>query len=267
MSPPAVSAAPVVPASAEGAALGHVDNPPVAALLREMARLLQAQGEESPFRVAAYQRAADTVAQWARSVREIARDEGLAGLDALPTVGPGIASAIDEIVRTGHWGRLERLRGAAGPPVAWRAVPAMGEQAAGGAPAVELILQVDALYRARASAGQLPTIAPRQFNPEGKAWLPVLHTRLGGWHFTALYSNTARAHELDRVKDWVVVYAEGQDHHERQFTVVTAQRGTLVGQRVVRGREVECRAWYSRGDAPEKPPVRDAPTAPAAAAA
>jgi hypothetical protein len=216
--------------------------------------------------VAAYQRAADTVAQWARSVREIAQGEGLAGLDALPAVGPGIASALEEIVRSGHWGRLERLRGAAGaPPAVWRAGPAMGEQGSGGAPAVDLILQVDALYRVGAAAGQLPTIAPRQFNPEGRAWLPVLHTELGGWHFTALCSNTARADELDWVKDWVVVYAEGRDHQERQFTVITAERGTLVGQRVVRGREVECRAWYSRVAALEEPAVRDAPTAASAA--
>lgn len=249
---------------------GHADNLPVAELLREMARLLQAQGEESPFRVAAYQRAATTLTQWPRSVRDIARDEGLAGLDALPTVGPGIASAIDEIVRTGHWSRLERLRGAGGAQALASTVPVLtvepAEPVQSSAPApspsaVELVLQVDALYRSRAEAGQLPTIAPRQFNPEGKAWLPVLHTRLGGWHFTALYSNTARAHALGRVKDWVVVYAEGADHRERQFTVVTAQRGTLVGRRVVRGREVECRAWYGQSDAPKTvaPTAQEAP--------
>jgi hypothetical protein len=28
------------------------------------------------------------------------------------------------------------------------------------------------------------------------AWLPVLHSVRGTWHFTALYSNTARAHQL-----------------------------------------------------------------------
>ncbi|OGA48314.1 MAG: hypothetical protein A3G24_22370 [Betaproteobacteria bacterium RIFCSPLOWO2_12_FULL_62_13] len=28
-----------------------------------------------------------------------------------------------------------------------------------------------------AEAGSLPTIAPKRFNPEGKAWLPALHTR------------------------------------------------------------------------------------------
>jgi hypothetical protein len=40
----------------------------------------------------------------------------------------------------------------------------------------------------------------------------------------------------------VVVYAEDPAHHERQYTVVTALRGALAGQRVVRGRESECTA-------------------------
>ena len=43
-------------------------------------------------------------------------------------------------------------------------------------------------------------------NPEGKAWLPVLRTRFGPWHFTALFSNTERAHELHRIFDWVVIF-------------------------------------------------------------
>ena len=70
----------------------------------------------------------------------------------------------------------------------------------------------------------------------------MLHATRDGWHFSALYSNTARAHELDRVHDWVVIYAEDEQHHERQYTVVTAATGSLAGQRIVRGREDECRA-------------------------
>lgn len=51
-----------------------------------------------------------------------------------------------------------------------------------------------------------PRAAPRRFNPKGKAWLPILHTQRGPWHFTALYSNTARAHDLKKTGDWVVLY-------------------------------------------------------------
>ncbi len=42
----------------------------------------------------------------------------------------------------------------------------------------------------------------------------------------------------------MVVYFYDDDHHEGQHTVVTETRGPLVGRRVVRGRESECRAFY-----------------------
>ena len=64
------------------------------------------------------------------------------------------------------------------------------------------------------------------------------------WHFTVLFSNTARAHELGRVLDWVVVYFHSKDEPEGQSTVVTETRGQLAGKRVVRGREAECRGYY-----------------------
>jgi putative hydrolase len=111
-------------------------------------------------------------------------------------------------------------------------------------PAVHVLLDVDAEYRTRSAAGELGRIAPRRFNPSGTAWLPILHTGRGEWRFTALYSNTARAHELGRTRDWVVVYFQGDHRPEGQRTLVTETRGALEGLRVVRGREPECHAWY-----------------------
>lgn len=113
-----------------------------------------------------------------------------------------------------------------------------------GAPPVATLLEVDAQYRHAAAANALPLLAPRRFNPEHKRWLPVLHTDRGGWHFTALYSNTARAHELGRTADWVVLYFYDGDHRESQRTVVTETQGPLKGKRVVRGSEAECAAHY-----------------------
>ena len=81
------------------------------------------------------------------------------------------------------------------------------------------------------------------FNPDGKSWLPIMHTEKAGWHFTALYSNTARAHDLNKTRDWVVLYFE-RDGDEDQCTVVTEQTGVLKGRRVVRGREKDCRDHY-----------------------
>lgn len=292
------------------------DNRQIAEMLLEVAALLEAQGDIA-FRVAAYRNAARMIAAQPQSLRELFQREGLAGLDALPTIGPGIAAAVAEIVQTGRWGRLDRLRGVAGVEAVFHTIPGVGmalahrlhdelgvdsleslevaaqqgrlerlpqigprraaairasltqmldrsrelrrarptpaEQAPASStktesvadvPPVDMLLDVDRAYRAGADAGTLPTIAPRRFNPEGKTWLPVLHTRHGDWHFTALFSNTARAHELGRVRDWVVIYAEDREHHEYQYTVVTPLAGPLAGRRVVRGRESECRAWY-----------------------
>lgn len=275
-------------------------NKRIAEKLDEMAELLDAQNA-NPFRVRAYRRAAGTVAGLDRDLEEIAAAEGIEGLVALPTVGNGIAAALWEMVHTGRWSQLERLRGSLQPESLLQTVPGVGpalarrihdqlevdtledlEAAAydgrleglpgigerklqgiranlqtmlgrarrrpadrsGEGPGVEILLEVDRRYRAAAEDGSLPKIAPKRFNPEGKAWLPVLHTDMGGWHFTALYSNTGRAHELGRVRDWVVIYFYDADHEEGQHTVVTETRGALRGRRVVRGREPECREYY-----------------------
>ena len=154
-------------------------------------------------------------------------------LERLPRLGARRAASIRAAL-TDMLDRRRALQRAARAPTAPQEPP------------VEALLDVDRAYRDGAQAGTLPTIAPRRFNPDGKAWLPVLHTSRGDWHFTALFSNTARAHDLGRQRDWVVVYGEDATHGERQYTVVTALRGPLAGRRVVRGREAECRACYLR---------------------
>ncbi|HEY7569459.1 MAG TPA: helix-hairpin-helix domain-containing protein [Gemmatimonadaceae bacterium] len=115
-------------------------------------------------------------------------------------------------------------------------------------PEVADLLEVDRLYRERAQSGKLRLIAPRRFNPEHRAWLPVLHYMYGDRHYTALFSNTALAHKLGKTDDWVVLYYDGTDG-EQQCTVVTATSGILRGKRIVRGRESECEAYYRWGPA------------------
>lgn len=308
MPAPPSSPEPAPSADAEAADLALVN-----ALLREMAALLEAQAG-NPYRIAAYRRAADELAAQRPPLRALWQREGLAGLDALPAIGPGIAAAIAEILQRGRWGRLDRLRGDADPDALFRTIPGVGPQLAhrlhellgvdtledleaaahdgrlervprlgarraaaiaatltemldrgralrrraAAAPArdeppVDLLLDVDREYREAAAAGRLKLIAPRRFNPDGRAWLPVLHTTRGDWQLTALYSNTARAHELGRVHDWVVLYCEDPAHGERQYTVVTPRSGLLAGRRAVRGREVECRDWYAQRAAAPSP--------------
>lgn len=114
-------------------------------------------------------------------------------------------------------------------------------------PPVALLLEADRLYREKAQKGELRRIAPKRFNPEGRAWLPIMHARRGSWHLTVLYSNTARAHELGRTTDWVVIYFHDDEGPESQRTVVTEKSGELGGKRVVRGREDECVVHYQSG--------------------
>lgn len=127
----------------------------------------------------------------------------------------------------------------------------------GARPEVATLLAVDAEYRRRAERGELPRVAPRRFNPGGDRWLPIWHCERSGWSFSALFSNTARAHALGRTRDWVVLYYE-RDGEEDQSTVVTERVGPLRGRRVVRGRERESAACYGESDsAPGRKPDRE----------
>ena len=130
--------------------------------------------------------------------------------------------------------RLARLRGPR-----W----ASGSGSQPSLPSVVELLDVDREYRRKAEEGQLRLIVPRRFNPKRQAWLPVLHTERGTRHYTALFSNTARAHQLGMTRDWVLLYYD-DGTGERQCTVITAQRDPLKGHRIVRGREAECAAYY-----------------------
>jgi endonuclease III len=184
--------------------------------------------------------------------------------ETIPGIGPKLAHRIIEHLHidslealevAAHNQRLEKIPGFSSKKVAmvqaWlaqvlgRQRPRSQPQEPFTEPSVQLILQVDQQYRKKASAAELPLIAPKRFNPGGKAWLPVMHVTKQGWHFTALFSNTARAHQLKRTQDWVVIYFYDDQHHESQHTVVTETRGALSGQRVVRGRETECREYYA----------------------
>ena len=108
---------------------------------------------------------------------------------------------------------------------------------------VNELLDVDEEYRRLAAAGKLTKIAPRRFNPGSVAWLPIIHCLRGDRHYTVMYSNTARAHELNTTKDWVIIYRDDPKSHGR-WTVITSQFGKLRGCRIVRGREEECLQHY-----------------------
>jgi hypothetical protein len=176
-------------------------------------------------------------------------------LEAVPGLGPRLAARIHEELGVEtledlecacHDGRLgalpgfgeRRVSGIAACVAALLGRPGRRALVPGRVrPSVKALLDVDREYRRRADEGSLPRIAPRRFNPEGRAWLPVLHTEREGWSITALFSNSARAHRLGRTHAWVVIYAEC-DGIQDQCTVVDEPGGG----RVVRGRESEVEA-------------------------
>ena len=276
----------------------------IAARLRQASELLSQQGA-NPFRAGAYTRAAGTLEQTGRDIAEILDSEGLDGLTALPHVGRSIALAIAEMVHSGRWAQLERLRGTLDPARLFQTVDGIGPRlaadihdhlqvdtlealeaaaydgrlekvpgigkrrletirhalaamlqrrrpqgpATGGQmlPPVSMLLDVDREYREKAEAGSLRKIQPRRFSSDGAPWLPILHAQRGDWQFTALYSNTPRAHELGRTHDWVVIYFHSDTAPEGQATVVSEHFGPLKGLRVVRGRERESGEAHAAG--------------------
>lgn len=279
-------------------------NAEIAQRLEEVARLLEDQGA-NPFRVRAYQHAAQTVRHHASSVRDLFEREGMEGLRRLPGLGESLARAVRDLILTGRLPMLDRLRGEADPIAVLTSVPGIGaalaarlhddlgidsleelemaahdgrlasiggigekklagiidslagrlgrvrgkgggQDTAVGEPPVDELLDIDAEYREKAAAGRLRKIAPHRFNPEREAWLPVLHAQRGDRHYTALFSNTARAHERGKTSDWVILYYD-HDGGESQCTVITSERGPMKGRRIVRGREEECAAHYGTG--------------------
>ncbi|MFQ5529312.1 MAG: DNA polymerase/3'-5' exonuclease PolX [Gemmatimonadota bacterium] len=84
-----------------------MENIEIAAVLREMADLLEIKGGVNPFRIRAYRNAVYTVEEHATPLRGLV-EEG-ADLTELPSVGNEMASHIAELVTTGRLSRLEEL--------------------------------------------------------------------------------------------------------------------------------------------------------------
>jgi hypothetical protein len=277
-----------------------VTNATIATTFDEVADLLDQQAA-SAHRVRAWRAAAQELRTHDREMADVFRNYGRVGLEAVPHIGPRLASVIIELLTTGRCGALDRLHGEATAVLA--GVPGIGSTLAArihselgiesleelevaahdgrlsrvsgfgprrtqivrevlasrlarrkppapstARPSIAVLLEVDAAYRRAAAAGELIRIAPRRFNPSGEAWLPVMHHDRDGWAFTAMFSNTALAHQQGRTGDWVIVYFHQPHQAEGQATVVTEWQGRLRGRRVVRGRERECIDHYAAAD-------------------
>ena len=171
--------------------------------------------------------------------------------------------SLESLEQTAHDGRLGNLEGfgkgrvelikiyLAGllNPAArkWilKAIPKVEATTSIKTPSVATILEMDDEYLEKAARGVLEMITPNRFNPYNEAWLPIYHTQKEGWNLTALFSNTARAHDLEKTDDWVIVFFDNTEFHD-QVTVVTEASGPLKGKRVIRGLEAECSAYYTK---------------------
>ncbi|MDR6503312.1 hypothetical protein J2785_006505 [Burkholderia ambifaria] len=284
----------------------YEENRHIAGCLREAAQWLADQGA-NPYRVAAYRASAATIDALDRDIRTLFEAGGVDALGALPDIGTGVAQAIAELLVTGRWRQLDRLRGDTERISAFEAVPGIGhalalriqdalhidtleelERAArngqletiagvgprravgirtalddvlsrrrrwqghvqdagpGTEPPVELLLYIDRQYRHKAAAGVLPMLVHRRMNADDYVPPPVMHMTKGGWHFTALCQHAAaRTPESGHTMDWVSLYFYDAVQREHQRTVFTETFGSLVGKRIVRGREMECRVYYA----------------------
>ena len=185
-------------------------------------------------------------------------------LGSLPGIGPALArrlhddlhlQTLEQLEAAAHDGRLADIEGI-GPKKLQGIIDSLtarlgrvrrpslnGEAQYARIPPIAEILDVDREYRGSARTGKLRLIAPRRFNPKKEAWLPILHTQRGTRHYTAMFSNTALAHQLKKTHEWVILYFD-DDHGEHQCTIVTGRNAPFTGKRIVRGRESECSAYY-----------------------
>jgi DNA polymerase (family X) len=190
-------------------------------------------------------------------------------LTSIPGIGPALAhrlhdelhiETLEQLEMAAHDGRLADIEGV-GPKKLQgivdsltarlgrvRKPPRGVETHTSREPSVDELLDVDREYREAAEAGRLQRIAPHRFNPEKEAWLPILHTQRGVRHYTALFSNSALAHQLKKTRDWVILYYD-DDHGEHQCTVITSHQTPFSGKRIVRGREEDCAAYYQSSKA------------------
>jgi hypothetical protein len=142
---------------------GHISRDQIADRLLEAAQLLEAQGADR-FRVRAYRMGAETVRALDEDPADILAREGLEGLIELPNIGNRLARAIDEIVATGRWIQLERMRGEAEPENLFQTVRGIGALTSR---AIQNELHIDTLEALEIAAhdGRLervPGIGPRR---------------------------------------------------------------------------------------------------------
>jgi DNA polymerase (family X) len=83
-------------------------NEEIARRFVRLALLLEIRGEDR-FRIRSYRNAAEMIEVWPTPLTQVAREEGVKGLQAIPGVGKAISGKIMELVARGTFAAYERL--------------------------------------------------------------------------------------------------------------------------------------------------------------
>ncbi len=224
------------------AASAELHNEDVAEAFDEMAELL-AIGGENPFRIRAYQRAAQVI----RGLpRPLAAMHGAAEFDALPGIGADLAAKIEELLRTGRLRALERLRRQV--PAGLRELlrlPGLGPVRVRALHATLGVRDVAGLERALAR-GQLERV--RGLGPKLRARLGAAlgararRERRWPWSVAAQYAEPLRE-QLGRVRGVESVHTAGSYRRGRDTVgdldfVVTARRAVDLARALRRCSDV-----------------------------
>jgi len=83
-------------------------NPEIARRFYRLAALMDLRGDD-PFRLRSYRNAAEAIEVWPTPMSEIAKNEGVPGLQTIPGVGKAIAGKIVELLERGTFNAWEKL--------------------------------------------------------------------------------------------------------------------------------------------------------------
>src|SRR5919107_3623286 len=85
-----------------------MNNKEIARRFYRLAALMEVRGDD-PFRWRFYSNAAESIEVWPTSLKEIADEEGVAGLQEIPGVGKAIAGKVMDLLNKGTFDAWERL--------------------------------------------------------------------------------------------------------------------------------------------------------------
>jgi DNA polymerase (family X) len=85
-----------------------MNNEQIARRFFRLAALMEVRGDD-PFRLRSYRNAAEAIETWPTPLKEVAKEDGLEGLQSIPGVGKAIAGKIIDLLDRGTFDAWERL--------------------------------------------------------------------------------------------------------------------------------------------------------------